>query len=512
MAATHERGGSRRRALVSGLHQLSLHLRAAFVPLVIAFTLTYWRRRQPSFVSQLDDAAIGLLVITAIEWIVTRRTAMSRRREEELDVSRDVSDAVGPSPIEEDARLDWALATWSTLPEGPGRPEVAVLRVGSFGVELLLDTPALDVPAPFRAEAGGFVWRLGPETELEELRSMAISEADPAILVELGNDDTGGYFVEADKVVRARLDDEGDLDDRFAMWANSEGAAFSSPLLAIEGRGEVLLEPTGIVLDAASSPAASGIVVESTTSVPLEATSELRDQSNAPLAGTAEIPPPRQALTAPTWRGGPAIEGCVEARILRESPDLIGELASEVSAAAVEFVAFLCLHGYRSSSARLKEALGTARSRSSRSIKTVWNSAAQARRALGAEKVPLVSGNQLYELDRSVTCDWNRFRALVAGADREGTDTALRRGALVAALSLVDGVPALASQRFSWLDSEGTLNEIALEVGKAGHALARLAEETGDDELRRFAEHKVRMLVPIDFEVERLVTATTPGR
>ena len=71
-----------------------------------------------------------------------------------------------------------------------------------------------------------------------------------------------------------------------------------------------------------------------------------------------------------------------------------------------------------------------------------------------------------------------------------------RREALVGALELVDGVPGLASPRFSWLDSEGILSNIALAVLGAARELVNLEAELGADELTRWAIGKARLLVP----------------
>jgi hypothetical protein len=183
-------------------------------------------------------------------------------------------------------------------------------------------------------------------------------------------------------------------------------------------------------------------------------------------------------------------------RILREEPDLVGELHGEPSAGAVEFVAFLALHRYRAAPARLRAALGTPRSQASRSGKTVWTSADAARRALGPDLVPAASANHLYLLSEQVTCHWTRFQSFVDLARSSVSDLLRRREALVGALELVDGVPGLASPRFSLLDSEGILSNIALAVLSAARELVNLAAELGANEFTRWAIRKANLLVP----------------
>ena len=176
--------------------------------------------------------------------------------------------------------------------------------------------------------------------------------------------------------------------------------------------------------------------------------------------------------------------GPVEVRILREVPDLTGEVVGDPTPSAVEFVAYLALHGYRAPTSRLKEALGTERSRGSRSVAGIWRAAGEARQALGPELVPAASPQQAYQLAEEVSCDWTRFRTLVDLARSATADRMRRSDLLIEALTLVEGVPGLSSRRFSWLDTEGVLSEIGRLVVLAAH---ELDAATDDEEIRRFA-------------------------
>lgn len=106
------------------------------------------------------------------------------------------------------------------------------------------------------------------------------------------------------------------------------------------------------------------------------------------------------------------------------------------------------------------------------------------------------SANHLYLLSERVTCDWTRFQALVDLARSSVSDLGRRREALVGALELVDGVPGLASPRFSWLDSEGILSNIALAVLSAARELVNLEAELGANEFTRWAIRKAHLPIP----------------
>ena len=278
------------------------------------------------------------------------------------------------------------------------------------------------------------------------------------------------------------------------------GWLFGAPLVVV-GRGEqLLLEPFGLPLTASaesSTPAEPQPIEEVPIASVLRSDPEPEDLDAVVLEGCnplATTDRPTQMLPVPP--------GPVEVRILREVPDLVGELHEEPTAGAVEFVAYLALHGYRAAPARLKETLGTPRSQASRSGKSVWTAAGAARRAIGPDLVPAASGNQLYLLSKEVSCDWTRFQALVGIARSAASDPERRREALVGALELVDGVPGLASRRFTWLDTEGVLSNIAFAVANAARELANLEAEGGSEELTRWAIAKARPLLPDLGELE----------
>ena len=80
----------------------------------------------------------------------------------------------------------------------------------------------------------------------------------------------------------------------------------------------------------------------------------------------------------------------------------------------------------------------------------------------------------------------------------------MRQCSLVAALELLDGLPALASRRFAWLADEGILGQITTVLLEASRLLAILALETGDIGLARWAISKGRILLPTDDELSAL--------
>jgi hypothetical protein len=467
------------------------------------------------------DIGIGFFVFCIAGAIATwplDSDGTARRADEQPDPPRSADTREAARSIDPGERARWAEATLRALaaisPTGDDHdgPDLAVLRVGAAGVELLLHAPCPVAPAPFRPSAGGFVWSLDPSVELEDLIELGRGvrlppDAEPAPLVEIGSDEEGSYFARDGGIMTLRLGDEGlgELHDELPSFGSGDrqatsGSLFSAPLVVVRRGEQLLLEPFGLPLTASaesSTPAEPQPIEEVPIASVLRSDPEPEDLDAVVLEGCnppATIDRPTQVLTVPP--------GPVEVRILREVPDLVGELHEEPTAGAVEFVAYLALHGYRAAPARLKETLGTPRSQASRSGKSVWTAAGAARRALGPDLVPAASGNQLYLLSKEVSSDWTRFQALVGIARSAASDPERRREALVGALELVDGVPGLASRRFTWLDTEGVLSNIAFAVANAARELANLEAEGGSEELTRWAIAKARPLLPDLGELE----------
>ena len=192
--------------------------------------------------------------------------------------------------------------------------------------------------------------------------------------------------------------------------------------------------------------------------------------------------------------------GVVEARLLRDVPDLIGALVAPPTMAAVELVACLATHQHRATTALLRDALGTVRQDTSRASSTVWAAVGAVRRCAGAGPYPVATGNQRHVLSETVTCDWIRFRALV-DLGRTSTDRRLERRALAEAIALVEGIPGPASRRFAWLEAEGLLEVIRREVGEAAERLARLELDAlengqGSVDTMQAAPRAGRLLLP----------------
>lgn len=494
--------------------------RTAFV-VVLPWVLALARSRPGSAVHHaLFDLGIGFIVVCIAGAIATWHwdsSDASSPTEEPPELQHDADTQGATRPIDAAERARWAEATMSALwaSELAGRghdvPRIAVIRVGAAGVELLHHEPRPVAPSPFRASGGGLIWSLDPSIELEALielgedSRLSLDRGAPPLL-EVGTDDEGSYFVPAGDVVRLRLNDDepGELHDELPSLALQDPGSASGPLfgapLVVVGRGEqLLLEPYGIPLPV--SPESPLLPppepADKAQSAPVHHPEpESRDVGSEDVEALALDGDDARAKVEASARVPLVPAGPVEVRILREEPDLVGELHGEPSAGAVEFVAFLALHRYRAAPARLRAALGTPRSQASRSGKTVWTSAGAARRALGPDLVPAASANHLYLLSEQVTCDWTRFQALVDLARSSVSDLGRRREALVVALELVDGVPGLASRRFSWLDSEGILSSIALGVLGAARELVNLEAELGADEFTRWALGKARLLVP----------------
>jgi hypothetical protein len=508
------------RELLSRLHALSLVVRALLVPVLVATTLVYWKRPPPTAASDLLDAGYAVCAITVVEWVATRG-ARGRARSEGAD---EAPTSTGPDEahvcIDEEARRAWAEAAWLAFSGSAEVSKLAVLRVGERGVELLLHQPLPDAEPPFQSEAGGFVWTAAPSLSLDELVEFGRRLEEPEVsasLVEIGRDDDGTYFVDQSQATWVRLEEESQdvLEDRLPaaeLKRADLSSSFGAPVVVLQRGNDLLLEPFGLLFDTSSrasgrleGPIDDALLASSRPSDDTESIGESEIVADDGEEHESANAPKRRAEFGEPVAGNPLLRpGPVEVRILREGPDLVGKLEEEPSPAAVEFVAYLCLHNYRATTSRLKEALGTERSRGSRSVAAIWRAAGEARHALGPEIVPAASPQQAYQLSDQVSCDWMRFKALVELARAETADRRRRAELLIEAISLVEGVPGLSSRRFSWLDTEGVLAEIGRLVLLAGR---ELAAATDDEEIRRLAVGKARIFFPTDADLVRLATA-----
>ena len=191
-------------------------------------------------------------------------------------------------------------------------------------------------------------------------------------------------------------------------------------------------------------------------------------------------------------------QGAVEVRILREHPDLVGDLAGPSHPIAVQFIAYLATHGGRATTSRLRDGIGSYRREESKANKTVWSAAGFARQAVGVDRIPNARGSQQYELSGDVTCDWGRFaeafqrRVLRLCRRRHGPrDQPAERSA-----GPLRGTPGQEERRFEWLETEGILEEIQRVVEEAAHLLATIASENGSAALAKWAIERGRLANP----------------
>jgi len=382
--------------------------------------------------------------------------------------------------IEDDERPRWADAAASLYERGvldaTDRASIDLIRVDSSEIELLVSRPA-PVPPRFTVTGDRSVLRLDHSVQLEPVTDPA--DTDDAALVLVGTDDHASYFA-----------DPSAIGETFDLDRGSAHARIGTALTIVRDGGSIVVEPYGLRLR--PSPELATVPESTVEPEPVPA------QSDDECSTTAEARP-----------------GGVEVRILREIPDLVGPGAEGCSAAGVELVAYLALHGNRATSGRLRDVLGTSRSRGSQAPKTVWTAASAARKALGPDRFPAAGGNQLYALGADVSCDWKRFEALV-GVAEHADDPIVRKTTLTEALELVGGVPALASNRFTWLDTEGILTNIARVVVAAAQTLAAIALEEGEADLCSWAIRRGRVLAPedslLDDVEQRLTEAVVVGR
>jgi hypothetical protein len=407
---------------------------------------------KPSIERYLHDLGIGLLALDGAMALLT--FVAGHRRAAAPAATRVVRPLAPGRAIECAERAHWAEAALTrfaaeAVADGP---EISLLRVGTSGVEMLLTAPCPDVPPGFEPLEDGAALRLDPSITLDDLEAAAHGDGGDGRLVAIGSDPDGTYF---------RDDPASPPHRRPAVGAD---------LVQVDDGDAVVLEPYGLRLARTTGTARTSGRPTNRARI----AARLADEESSGLSLVAA--------------------GAVEVRILRELPDLVGAVTGDASAAAVELVAYLATHRHRATAARLRDALGTPRSPGSQAASTIWAVAGAARKVLGPDRLTSANGSQPYRLADDVSCDWLRFQELVNTA-AAGDDE--RREALVAALELVRGVPAAASNRFTWLDTEGTLAHVAREVAAAAKNLATLAlDQDCSTELAAWALEKGRLLDP----------------
>jgi len=416
------------------------------------------------------------------------------------------------------------------------QPNVQLVRVGIAGVELLLADPCEQAPPGFSVTGGGLVWRLDAKVDLDKLLADETVGHQPP-LTTLGDDDESTYFTVVDPSDPPYCDQlpSGNDNPSNASFA----ARFTAPFTLVETAEMTILEPFDLPLLPRDQESPS---IESQDSlcniqIPDEFDAEpvsLPDSGEAPVHNTCHDDHGLERILEESQRNGhtaagglvnesdgevehvgevqtaqlPSLDlmqpGRVDVRIFRDNPVLEGALLAEPTPAAIEFVAYLVLHGQRATTVRLRDAIGSLKMQSSRSRKTVWSAASAARRAIGSDLLPVAAGNELYKLSSGVTCDWLRFQALLEFAKRPGANRDRCQQALSLALEMIDGIPAKASRRFLWLEDEGILGEITRAITIAAAMLALLELDGDSPERVRWALDKGLMVSPGDRQLLEL--------
>jgi hypothetical protein len=440
---------------------------------------------------------------------------------------------------------------------GPSElPHVGLVRAGMAGVELLLGSECLAAPPSFQVLENGRVWRLNPEIELQDILTSIGPSSAPflPVLIEVGEDRNATFFVAAEPgesvgiagsdvtdtlnhlitnlltapwtaVSLFRLDDakfEGaeevpslsvqevrELDK--TQFANDRRLDTSKvPVIVADDRGltELLRGQLKHAVLIGAAVSADHLLYrdnDTFTIEPVGLTVRLTSGHSLPVDEEPVDDDVSPEVSAWIGEDGMPPRGAVEVRILREHPDLVGDLEASPTGVAVQFVAYLALHGGRVTTSRLRDALGSYRRDASKANKTVWSAAGAARQVLGATRVPNATGNQQYELSAEVTCDWSRFaesfqRARSAHAAR---DTSRAVSLLAGALELFEGLPSADERRFDWIETEGIIHEIQRVVEEAAHLLASIAIGTGSAPLAKWAVERGRLAAPISELLEQ---------
>jgi DNA-binding SARP family transcriptional activator len=203
--------------------------------------------------------------------------------------------------------------------------------------------------------------------------------------------------------------------------------------------------------------------------------------------------------------------GLLEVKLLGPTPHLIGlqaELPANRARRAVELVAYLALHRPDEiTSDRLRtRVLGS--SDADAASKTLFNVAAAARRAMGADRhgqplFPSGTRTGLYRVSSSVTVDVLRACNLATyGSSCEDPDTAM--AFLRAALELIEGEPlANALSGYTWWEAEGHGARLAAVMVNGACNLAALAADAGHFELAQWGLSQARLVDPFSEALSR---------
>jgi len=188
-------------------------------------------------------------------------------------------------------------------------------------------------------------------------------------------------------------------------------------------------------------------------------------------------------------------------RLLTQVPRVDGlhePLAPERSRKAIELLAYLAMHQSSAVPADRLRARIFGRRDGDGSSKTLANTAALLRRALGATKagsarLPLASAHSGYQLF-DVDTDYHRFVQLCAEAEL-ALDAQTRIALHREALSLIEGEPcSLSPSGYQWWDSEGHGAHVGMLAVSAAWSVLDDAESVGSMDLARWAIERARIL------------------
>jgi hypothetical protein len=175
----------------------------------------------------------------------------------------------------------------------------------------------------------------------------------------------------------------------------------------------------------------------------------------------------------------------IEIRLLRSSPDLIGDVdhGREVDVAVISLLGYLALHDGSAPIEQLRSVFGARRRSSAFAERALIAAIDRTRRRLGVERIPHGWGTDGCRLPASVSCDWSRFSALAATANACDEAALAERGrdARAMALELVEGPPCeTVRDLLPWLDDEQIIGEMVAEIVAVAHdlVLSEIAEGT----------------------------------
>ncbi len=401
----------------------------------------------------------------------------------------------------------WHAAHDTSAPQGGGaRPFLPiVLPIGEDQDGTWIIPLTAGACLPLVGEGGDDLWRAARRVqEAWAWADLVVVTEDPMVVareVALLDDNAT-----ADDLKVLFFGDPASISDthRTRVAIVSTAVAAPSDVTVLVDRNAASIHPLGrTVRPHLMRPETSALVDQLVTSPPQPAREE--ETALSPVVERRPIPAHAGPVSLPD-------PGTVMVRLLTQTPRLEGlneEIAPNRARRAIELVAYLALHADSEvTSDRLRtRVLGS--SDADAASKTLFNIAAAARRAMGADEdgallFPSGTRGGIYRVSDGVTVDVH-LAASIASEGSATEDPQEAMALLHAALSLVEGEPlANVLSGYGWWEAEGHGARTAAVLVHAASDLAALAADAQNFDLAQWGLGQARLVDPYSESLSRV--------